>query len=138
MFWGPMLRFVIGYNLSYCLFAFCSCFSFFAGLLEFLFDSCNVQKRHRLHRDTMRENISNRLHAHVKDSPGQAVNFRRIFESELFGISLKQVSICINFNCEKYNCLKFEIMSIKNQVVWIRKILENMVDIHLLYTSYSF
>ncbi|XP_015884757.3 ent-kaurene oxidase, chloroplastic [Ziziphus jujuba] len=50
----------------------------------------NAQKRHRLHRDTMRENISNRLHAHVKDSPGQAVNFRRIFESELFGISLKQ------------------------------------------------
>jgi ent-kaurene oxidase len=50
----------------------------------------NAQKRHRAHRDTMRENVFNRLHAHVKDSPREAVNFRKIFESELFGLALKQ------------------------------------------------
>ncbi|KAK9271082.1 hypothetical protein L1049_026671 [Liquidambar formosana] len=50
----------------------------------------NAQKRHRCHRDTMRENISNRLHAYVKSCPLQAVNFRKIFESELFGLALKQ------------------------------------------------
>ncbi|KAF3446236.1 hypothetical protein FNV43_RR11415 [Rhamnella rubrinervis] len=50
----------------------------------------NAQKRHRAHRDTMRENVVNRFHAHVKDSSHEAVNFRKIFESELFGISLKQ------------------------------------------------
>ncbi|XP_062076618.1 ent-kaurene oxidase-like [Humulus lupulus] len=50
----------------------------------------NAQKRHRCHRDTMAENISKRFHAHVEDFPGEAVNFREIFESELFGIALKE------------------------------------------------
>ncbi|BFG17893.1 hypothetical protein CerSpe_041670 [Prunus speciosa] len=50
----------------------------------------NAQKRHRSHRDTMRENVASRLHAHVKNAPQEAINFRKIFEYELFGISLKQ------------------------------------------------
>ncbi|KAL5558171.1 hypothetical protein UlMin_034382 [Ulmus minor] len=50
----------------------------------------NAQKRHRSHRDTMRENISNKLHAHVEKFPDEALNFREVFEHELFGISLKQ------------------------------------------------
>lgn len=52
-----------------------------------------MQKRHRSHRDTMRENVASRLHAHVKNAPQEAINFRKIFEYELFGISLKQVSV---------------------------------------------
>ncbi|XP_062098891.1 ent-kaurene oxidase, chloroplastic-like [Humulus lupulus] len=50
----------------------------------------NAQKRHRCHRDTLGENISRRFHAHVEDFPDEAVNFREIFESELFGIALKE------------------------------------------------
>nr|XP_023921304.1 ent-kaurene oxidase, chloroplastic-like [Quercus suber]POE99260.1 ent-kaurene oxidase, chloroplastic [Quercus suber] len=50
----------------------------------------NAQKRHRIHRDTLIENVSNKLHAHIKNSPLQAVNFRKIFESELFGLAMKQ------------------------------------------------
>ncbi|KAB2628035.1 ent-kaurene oxidase [Pyrus ussuriensis x Pyrus communis] len=50
----------------------------------------NAQKRHRSQRDTMRENVASRLHAHVNNSPQEAINFREIFESELFGIALKQ------------------------------------------------
>ncbi|XP_057986837.1 ent-kaurene oxidase, chloroplastic isoform X2 [Hevea brasiliensis] len=50
----------------------------------------NAQRRHRCHRDTLIENISNRLHAHVDTSPDEAVNFREIFESGLFGIALKE------------------------------------------------
>ena len=41
----------------------------------------------------MIENISNKLHAHIKNSPLQAVNFKKIFEYELFGLALKQVSV---------------------------------------------
>lgn len=40
----------------------------------------------------MIENISSRLNVHMKTYPQQAVNFREIFESELFGLSLKEVS----------------------------------------------
>lgn len=40
----------------------------------------------------MRENVCSRLHALVKTSPQEAVDFRKVFESELFGVSLKQVS----------------------------------------------
>ncbi|KAK0577466.1 hypothetical protein LWI29_033319 [Acer saccharum] len=47
-------------------------------------------KRHRSHRDTMIGNISSRLHAQIKDYPNEAVNFRNIFESEIFGLSLRQ------------------------------------------------
>lgn len=50
------------------------------------------QKRHRGHRDTMRENVVKRLRDHVEEHPNEAVNFREIFESELFGLALKQVS----------------------------------------------
>ncbi|KAF2309903.1 hypothetical protein GH714_005556 [Hevea brasiliensis] len=50
----------------------------------------NAQRRHRCHRDTLIENISNQLHAHVDTSPDEAVNFREIFESGLFGIALKE------------------------------------------------
>ncbi|KAH9685003.1 Ent-kaurene oxidase [Citrus sinensis] len=47
-------------------------------------------KRHRIHRDTMMENMSTQFHAHIKDNPLQLVNFRKIFESELFAVSMKQ------------------------------------------------
>ncbi|XP_062159750.1 ent-kaurene oxidase, chloroplastic-like [Alnus glutinosa] len=50
----------------------------------------NAQKRHRCHRDTMVENVSSKLHALTRNSPLQAVNFRKIFECELFGLSLKE------------------------------------------------
>lgn len=40
----------------------------------------------------MRENMLTQFHALVEKNPDQAVNFREIFESQLFGISLKQVS----------------------------------------------
>ncbi|OMO87678.1 Cytochrome P450 [Corchorus capsularis] len=49
-----------------------------------------AQRRHRHHRDTMIENISSQLHALVKDVPQRAVNFRKIFESELFGLAMKE------------------------------------------------
>ncbi|PON70113.1 Cytochrome P450 [Parasponia andersonii] len=50
----------------------------------------NAQKQHRCHRDTLGENISKRLGAHVKDFPDEAVSFREIFQSELFGTALKE------------------------------------------------
>ncbi|KAL0360772.1 UNVERIFIED_CONTAM: Ent-kaurene oxidase, chloroplastic [Sesamum radiatum] len=50
----------------------------------------NAQKRHRIHRDTMINNICEQFHAHVEMYPSAAVNFRKIFQSELFGLSLKQ------------------------------------------------
>ncbi|KAK6160771.1 hypothetical protein DH2020_004152 [Rehmannia glutinosa] len=51
----------------------------------------NAQKRHRVHRDIMIKNICEQFHAHAKIYPSEAVNFRKIFQSELFGLSLKQV-----------------------------------------------
>ncbi|KAK4490353.1 hypothetical protein RD792_001029, partial [Penstemon davidsonii] len=51
----------------------------------------NAQKRHRIHRDTMMENISRQLQACLKEDPLQAVNLRKIFQSELFGLALKEV-----------------------------------------------
>ncbi|CAB4296407.1 unnamed protein product [Prunus armeniaca] len=50
----------------------------------------NAQKRHRSHRDTLRENVASQLLAHVNKSPQEAVNFKKMFEYELFGLSLKQ------------------------------------------------
>ncbi|KAL5777877.1 hypothetical protein ACOSP7_010803 [Xanthoceras sorbifolium] len=50
----------------------------------------NAQKRHRCHRNTMIENISSRLHAQIKEYPNKTVNFREVFDSELFGLSLRQ------------------------------------------------
>lgn len=59
--------------------------------IPFLQALTRVQKKHRCHRDAMAEHISKRFHAYVKDFPGEAVNFRTIFQSELFGLALKQV-----------------------------------------------
>ncbi|XP_073316717.1 ent-kaurene oxidase-like [Primulina huaijiensis] len=50
----------------------------------------NAQKRHHIHRDVMINNICDQFHAHLKARPLEAVNFRKIFQSELFGLSLKQ------------------------------------------------
>ncbi|XP_028757613.1 ent-kaurene oxidase, chloroplastic-like [Neltuma alba] len=49
----------------------------------------NAQKQHRGHREAMMDNMSKQLNEHVNASPNQAVNFRDIFASELFGLSLK-------------------------------------------------
>ncbi|KAF1898655.1 hypothetical protein Lal_00023664 [Lupinus albus] len=51
----------------------------------------NAQKRHRVHREAMMENISNELNESVKASTDLPINFRKIFASELFGLSLKEV-----------------------------------------------
>ncbi|KAF8024273.1 hypothetical protein BT93_F1462 [Corymbia citriodora subsp. variegata] len=50
----------------------------------------NAQKRLRPHRDTMMKNLSTRYHALVADHPLGAVNFRKVFESELFALAFKQ------------------------------------------------
>ncbi|XP_057547778.1 ent-kaurene oxidase, chloroplastic isoform X2 [Amaranthus tricolor] len=50
----------------------------------------NAQKRNRNIRETMLENVVCCFNAHIKHNPLQAVNFRKIFESELFGLALKQ------------------------------------------------
>ncbi|KAK1312422.1 hypothetical protein QJS10_CPA07g00287 [Acorus calamus] len=47
-------------------------------------------KRHRSHRDTMIENVVNSLHDEIKENPGQTINLRAIFQSELFCLALKQ------------------------------------------------
>ncbi|KAI3688924.1 hypothetical protein L2E82_46863 [Cichorium intybus] len=50
----------------------------------------NAQKKHRVHRDTMMENVSNELHTLFKNFPNKEVNLRKIFQSELFGLGMKQ------------------------------------------------
>ncbi|KAJ0747722.1 putative ent-kaurene monooxygenase [Helianthus annuus] len=51
----------------------------------------NAQKKHRIQRDIMMENLSNRLHAFVKTSTEQEeVDVREIFQSELFGLAMRQ------------------------------------------------
>ncbi|KAI3821103.1 hypothetical protein L1987_08660 [Smallanthus sonchifolius] len=51
----------------------------------------NAQKKHRVHRDIMMENMSNQLHAFVKNSHEQEeVDLRKIFQSELFGLAMRQ------------------------------------------------
>ncbi|KAI7729871.1 hypothetical protein M8C21_023780, partial [Ambrosia artemisiifolia] len=51
----------------------------------------NAQKKHRVHRDIMMENVSNQLHAFVKNSTEQEeVDLRSIFQSELFGLAMRQ------------------------------------------------
>ncbi|CAH8272272.1 unnamed protein product [Arabidopsis lyrata] len=50
----------------------------------------NAQKRKRHYRDALIENVSSKLHAHARDQPQEPVNFRAIFEHELFGVALKQ------------------------------------------------
>ncbi|KAI3759007.1 hypothetical protein L6452_06580 [Arctium lappa] len=49
-----------------------------------------ARKKHRVHRDTMAENLSNRLHALARKSPHEAINLRDIFQSQLFSLALKQ------------------------------------------------
>ncbi|XWS14642.1 hypothetical protein CRYUN_Cryun35bG0026800 [Craigia yunnanensis] len=56
----------------------------------FIYDLMSKLRRHRHHRETMIENISSQLHALVKDDPLRPVNFRKIFEYELFGLAMKQ------------------------------------------------
>ncbi|XP_076927030.1 ent-kaurene oxidase-like isoform X2 [Bidens hawaiensis] len=51
----------------------------------------NAQNKHRVHRDIMMDCISNRLHTSIKTSTGQEVNLRKIFQTELFGLALRQV-----------------------------------------------
>nr|AAR18407.2 ent-kaurene oxidase [Fragaria grandiflora] len=50
-----------------------------------------AQKRLRTNRDTLRANVLSQSKSHVKNSPLEAVNFTRVFESELFGLAVKQV-----------------------------------------------
>ncbi|XP_048130436.1 ent-kaurene oxidase, chloroplastic-like isoform X2 [Rhodamnia argentea] len=50
----------------------------------------NAQKRLRSNRDTMMKNLTRRYHALIDDHPVEAVNFRKVFESELFALALKQ------------------------------------------------
>ncbi|KAK4796654.1 hypothetical protein SAY86_028980 [Trapa natans] len=50
----------------------------------------NAQRRYCPHRDTMVENICRHLHDQVSSSPDEAINFRSVFEDELFGLALKQ------------------------------------------------
>ncbi|XP_047329123.1 ent-kaurene oxidase-like [Impatiens glandulifera] len=48
----------------------------------------NAQKRHRVLRDRLVKNIVSLFHAHLESKPLEAVEFREIFESELFGLSM--------------------------------------------------
>lgn len=57
------------------------------------------QKRHRIHRDALIENTSKQLHALLKNRPLEPINFRELFESGLFGLAMKQVSLL--FNCSR-------------------------------------
>ncbi|CAL1378614.1 unnamed protein product [Linum trigynum] len=52
--------------------------------------SPSAQKRHISNRDVMVDNLSARLSVHTKSHPEQALDFRKTFESELFGLSMKQ------------------------------------------------
>ncbi|TKY47998.1 Ent-kaurene oxidase [Spatholobus suberectus] len=54
------------------------------------FLGANAQKRHHIHREGMMENILRLFNEHVKTFSDLAVNFRKIFASELFGLALKQ------------------------------------------------
>ncbi|KAK9756382.1 hypothetical protein RND81_01G093100 [Saponaria officinalis] len=47
-------------------------------------------KRNRKLRETMLENIVSLFNGHINNNPLDSVNFRAIFESELFGLALKQ------------------------------------------------
>ncbi|MCL7022532.1 hypothetical protein MKW94_022637 [Papaver nudicaule] len=50
-----------------------------------------AQRRHLAHRDIMIDNVVQHLHAHAKaNSIDLPVNFRRILQTEIFGLSLKQ------------------------------------------------
>ncbi|XP_019429797.1 PREDICTED: ent-kaurene oxidase, chloroplastic-like isoform X2 [Lupinus angustifolius] len=90
----------------------------------------NAQKRHRVHRETMVENISSELNESVKASTDLPINFRKIFASELFGLSLKQAlgtnieSIyvkelgCTLLNEDIYKILVLDLMEGALEVDW--------------------
>ncbi|CAN0922164.1 Ent-kaurene oxidase [Linum grandiflorum] len=52
--------------------------------------SPTAQKKHHAGRVTLLDNVASELRAHVKANPGQAFNFRNIFEHELFSLSMRQ------------------------------------------------
>ncbi|KAE9458540.1 hypothetical protein C3L33_09558, partial [Rhododendron williamsianum] len=73
----------------------------------------NAQKRHRCHRDTLIANIVKDFHAHVKDYGLQPVNFRNIFESELFGLAMKEGVMWSPFtwrSLENYRDMRFTVL----------------------------
>ncbi|XP_060199528.1 ent-kaurene oxidase isoform X2 [Lycium barbarum] len=49
-----------------------------------------AQKSYRIHRDTLIKNVSKQLHDLVRNDPNKVVNLRKTFQSELFGLALKQ------------------------------------------------
>lgn len=62
----------------------------------FFFSLLNFQKQHRVHRDTLIDDVAKDFHTHVKNHGLQPVNFRDIYSSDIFGLALKEVSfICI-------------------------------------------
>lgn len=70
---------------------------------------CNIfywyqqkQERNRVLREILIENTTKKLYDLLKNSPLEAVNLKEIFEHELFGLSMKQVSVF--FRC-KSSCL---------------------------------
>ncbi|XP_074352554.1 ent-kaurene oxidase-like [Apium graveolens] len=50
----------------------------------------NAQKRNRIYRDTLIDNTSDQLHTLLRNSPLEAINYREIFQSGLFGLAMKQ------------------------------------------------
>ncbi|KAL5728615.1 hypothetical protein ACHQM5_001681 [Ranunculus cassubicifolius] len=50
----------------------------------------NAQKKFRVHRDTMMDNVVQKMHAFLEDNPAQPLSLRHIVQSELFGLALKQ------------------------------------------------
>lgn len=50
----------------------------------------NAQRRHQIHRDTLLENVLEKMQAYQQAKPLEAINFRKVFQSELFGLSLKE------------------------------------------------
>ncbi|XAR64081.1 Ent-kaurene oxidase [Bertholletia excelsa] len=52
----------------------------------------NAQRRHRGHRDILIENTTKHLQDHLSDHPNEAANLREIFESELFGLAMKEAN----------------------------------------------
>lgn len=51
------------------------------------------QRRHQIHRDTLLENVLKELQAYQQEKPLEAVNFRKVFQDQLFGLSLKEVHL---------------------------------------------
>ncbi|XP_047951947.1 ent-kaurene oxidase-like [Salvia hispanica] len=50
----------------------------------------NAQRRHQIHRDTLLGNVLEKFQAHEKEKPHEAIDFREVFHTELFGLSLKE------------------------------------------------